>query len=223
VVALHSGLGWQSVVLGLLAAITVLDQSTKWWGWRHVSTASINSGGDVLVGATVGAWYADPVQGLLLDLLDFGLLSIAISVLMRRRQSLVVLISECMMVGGWASNLLDRLVMHDFTAPGSDRGAVDFIPFGSRHYNVADLFIIVGTLLFVLALGSRLLQGRMREAPATSRPLTPTSYDRRPVPAGAFGGVDNSWQATGVSADRGKTTSQATSSRANIHPWGAGQ
>jgi lipoprotein signal peptidase len=195
---LQSGLGWQSIVLALLAAITVLDQSTKWWGWRHISTASINSGGDVLVGATVGAWYADPVQGLLLDLLGFGLLSIAISVLMRRRQALAVLISECMMVGGWSSNLLDRLVMHDFTAPGSDRGAVDFIPFGSHSYNVADLFIIIGTLLSVLALGSRHLQRRMGEAPATSWLLRPTSYDRRLVPTGAFGGVDNSWQATGA-------------------------
>jgi lipoprotein signal peptidase len=222
VVASQSGLGWQSVVVALLAAITVLDQGTKWWGWRHVSTASINSGGDVLVGATVGAWYADPVQGLLLDLLDFGLLSIAISVLMRRRQSLVLLISECMMVGGWSSNLLDRLVMHAFTAPGSDRGAVDFIPFGSHNYNVADLFIIVGTLLFVLALGSRYLRGQMREAPATSWPMTPTSYDRRLVPAGAFGGVENSWQATGSAQTMGKP-SQPSSNHADIDPLGAGQ
>jgi lipoprotein signal peptidase len=156
------------MVLALLATIIVLDQSTKWWAWRHVPTASINSGGDILVGATVSAWYADPVQGSLLDLLGFGLLSIAICVLIRRRQSLAALISECMMLGGWGSNLLDRLVMHQFTAPGSDRGAVDFIPLINSHvYNVADLFIIVGTPLFVLVLGGRYLRKRTDSWQAT--------------------------------------------------------
>jgi hypothetical protein len=74
----------QSIVLALLAAIIVLDQTAKWWAWRHVPTF-INPGGDILVGSTVGNWYADPVQGSLLDLLDLGLLSIAVSVLRHRR------------------------------------------------------------------------------------------------------------------------------------------
>jgi len=32
-----------------------------------------------------------------------------------------------LVIGGWSSNLLDRLGMHYWTAPGSVRGAVDFI------------------------------------------------------------------------------------------------
>jgi lipoprotein signal peptidase len=171
-------LGQRSIVLGMLAAIIVLDQTVKWWAWRHVPTF-INRGGDVLVGSTVSDWYADPLQGLLLDLLDFGLLSIAISVLWQRRHSMVVLISGCMMIGGWSSNLLDRLFMHSFTAPGSDRGAVDFIPISPHYYNVADFFIIVGTPLFVLAVGATYLGKRSGKRPATSGPLTSTMADSR--------------------------------------------
>ncbi len=44
--------GRRLLVLGLLAAVVVLDQATKWWAWRHVSGAEINPGGDWLVGPT---------------------------------------------------------------------------------------------------------------------------------------------------------------------------
>jgi lipoprotein signal peptidase len=190
VVELRSRLGQRSIVLALLAAIIVLDQTAKWWAWRHVPTF-INYGGDVLVGRTVSAWYADPIQGLLLDLLDFGLLSIAICVLWCRRHSVAVLISGCMMIGGWSSNLLDRLFMHSFTAPGSGRGAVDFIHISPHYYNVADFFITVGTPLFVRAVGARYLGRRAGKWPATSGALTPTVYGRRlaSTRASAFGGV----------------------------------
>jgi lipoprotein signal peptidase len=50
-------------VLAVAAAVIVLDQLFKWWAWQHVSGAGINSGGDVLVGPTIGAWYTDPVTG----------------------------------------------------------------------------------------------------------------------------------------------------------------
>src|ERR1700743_1447165 len=46
---------WQ-VMLAVVAAVIVLDQSLKWWAWRHVAGAKINSGGDVLVGHAVSAW-----------------------------------------------------------------------------------------------------------------------------------------------------------------------
>jgi lipoprotein signal peptidase len=55
------------------------------------------------------------------------------------------------MLGGWGSNLLDRLGMHYWTAPGSVRGVVDFIRITGASYNVADLFIIGATPLFLLA------------------------------------------------------------------------
>jgi lipoprotein signal peptidase len=133
------------MVLTLLAAVVVLDQATKWWAWRHVTGAEINSGGDLLVGHTVGGWYKDPVTGALLDLVDFGLLSIAVFILVRRRRPAAVVVSGALMLGGWGSNLLDRLGMHYWTAPGSVRGVVDFIYVGGAHYNVADFFIIGAT------------------------------------------------------------------------------
>src|SRR5690242_15285995 len=80
------------LVLTLIATVVVLDQAVKWWAWRHVSGARINSGGDMLVGSTIGRWYAAPVTGALLDLLDFGVLSVAVTFLMRFRAIGVVAI-----------------------------------------------------------------------------------------------------------------------------------
>jgi lipoprotein signal peptidase len=139
------------IALTVVAAVIVLDQAVKWWAWRHVSGARINAGGDVLVGPTVGRWYAERVTGALLDLLDFGLLSVALFILVRRRRPAAVVVFGALMLGGWSSNLLDRLGLHYWTAPGSVRGVVDFIPVGGACYNVADLFIVGATPLFLLA------------------------------------------------------------------------
>jgi lipoprotein signal peptidase len=169
-------LRYRSLVLVVLAAVIVLDQASKWWAWRNVSGALINDGGDALVGATIGGWYAYPVTGALLDLLDFGVLSIAVSVLMRSRRPAVVLATAALMIGGWGSNLLDRLGMHYWTAPGSVRGAVDFIHLGNAYYNVADFFIIGATPLFLLAVSVSYLRGRATSRPATTESVTSTTY-----------------------------------------------
>jgi lipoprotein signal peptidase len=161
------------MVFGLLAVVVVLDQMTKWWAWRHVPGAIINDGGKALVGPTVSGWYANPVTGALLDLLDFGVLSAAASVLMRRRRPLKVLVPGALMIGGWSSNLLDRLGMHYLTAPDSVRGAVDFIHVGNRFYNVADLFIIGATPVFLLCIGY--LGRRTANRPATIGSVTRTT------------------------------------------------
>jgi lipoprotein signal peptidase len=164
------------VVLALLAVVVVLDQAAKWWAWRHVSGTRINSGGDVLVGRTIGAWYAGPVTGALLDLLDFGLLSIAVSVLARCRATAAVVVPGALMTGGWGSNLSDRLGMHYWTAPGSVRGAVDFIHIGRHYYNAADFFIIGCTPLFLLAAG---YQGaRAARRPVAARSVPPPARSR---------------------------------------------
>lgn len=139
------------LVLALIAAVVVLDQAAKWWAWRHVPGARINSGGDMLVGSQIGRWYAAPVSGALLDLLDFGLLSVVITVFMRFRTPALVTVPGALMIGGWGSNLLDRLGVHYWTAPDSVRGAVDFIHLHGQYYNVADFFIISCTPLFLLA------------------------------------------------------------------------
>jgi lipoprotein signal peptidase len=169
-------LGQRSMVLGLLAVVIVSDQAIKWWAWRHVSGTLINYGGDALVGDTVSGWYAGPVTGALLDLLDVGLLSIAVSALVRRRRPAMVVIPATLTVGGWSSNLLDRLGMHYWTAPGSVRGAVDFIPIGPYYrYNIADFFIIAGTLLFLLAVSASYLRRRVSKRPAATQSVTPTT------------------------------------------------
>ncbi|HEY6788697.1 MAG TPA: signal peptidase II [Trebonia sp.] len=175
------------VVLALLAVVVVLDQAAKWWAWRHVPGTRINSGGDVLVGRTIGAWYVGPVTGALLDLLDFGLLSIAVSVLARRRAPAAVVVPGALMTGGWGSNLLDRLGAHYWTAPGSVRGAVDFIPIGRYYYNLADFFIIGCTPLFLLAAGWQRVRPTRRSAVAGSVPPPVRSRGRArfAVPAGA--------------------------------------
>lgn len=173
-----------ALVLTLIATVVVLDQAAKWWAWRHVPGARINSGGDMLVGSTIGRWYAAPVTGALLDLLDFGLLSLAVTFLMRFRTLAVVAIPGALMIGGWGSNLLDRLGVHYWTAPGSVRGAVDFIHLHGQYYNVADFFIISCTPVFLLAAlyqGVRAVTGapgRQVMRPAAVRNVLPRARRR---------------------------------------------
>jgi lipoprotein signal peptidase len=169
------------VVLALLAGVVVLDQAAKWWAWRHFSWTRINSGGDVLTGRAIGAWYAGPVTGVLLDLVDFGLLSVAVSVLARGRAAAAVAVPGALMTGGWGSNLLDRLGTHYWTAPGSVRGVVDFIHIGGHYYNVADFFIIGCTPLFLLAAGYRGVRAARRPAAAGSVPPPARSRARARV------------------------------------------
>ncbi len=177
------------VVLALLVAVLVLDQAAKGWAWRHVSWTKINSGGDILVGRTMGAWYAGPVTGALLDLLDFGLLSIAVWVLARSRVTAAAGVPGALMTGGWGSNLLDRLGIHYWTAPGSVRGVVDFIHIGGHYYNVADLFIIGCTPLFLLAAGYQGVRAARRPVAARSIPLPARGRVRAQVRVPALAGA----------------------------------
>jgi lipoprotein signal peptidase len=155
-------------VLVAVAAIIVIDQAVKWWSWRHVPDVRINYGGDGLVPPTVGSWYARPAPGALLDLLDSGLLIGAASLFLRRRRPALMLISGSLIIGGWSSNLLDRLATHYWTAPGGVRGVVDFIPFNRHYYNVADLFIVIGTPLFVLAIVGHVLRRLVTTRPTVT-------------------------------------------------------
>jgi lipoprotein signal peptidase len=177
------------VVPALLVVVVVLDQAAKWWAWRHLSWTRINSGGDVLVGRTISAWYAGPVTGALLDLLDYGLLSIAVSVLARRRAPAAISVPGALMAGGWASNLLDRVGIHYWTAPGSVRGVVDFIHLGGHYYNVADFFIIGCTPLFLLAAGYRRVRATRRPAAAGRVPPPARSRARAWVRIPALAGA----------------------------------
>jgi lipoprotein signal peptidase len=159
------------ITLGLLATVVVLDQATKWWAWRNASEAIINSGGTWLIGAPVSGLFSGPVSGPLLDLLNIGLLSLAGFVLVRRPRRALILVTEALMIAGWSSNLLDRLGMHTVTAPGSIRGAVDFIPLGPACWNVADFVIMGATALSLVAVCAR--GGRRGRPAAAIRPVTP--------------------------------------------------
>jgi len=161
----------RTAVLVILAAAVVADQLVKGWAWRHAPGARINYGGNAFVGHTVSSWYADPVTGALLDVAGFGLLSVAVVVLLRRRLPVMILISGALMTAGWISNLFDRLGMHYWTAPGSVRGAVDFLPLGWLRYNVADVFIASGTVLFLLAMG--VLASNRSAAAGSWAPVSP--------------------------------------------------
>jgi len=163
------------VVLALLTAVIAVDQAAKWWAWRHIPGANINPGGDFLTGSTIGRWYANPVTGALLDLMGFGLVSIAVVVLARRWRPAAVTVCGSLMVGGWASNLLDRLGMHYLTAPGSIRGAVDFISTAGHYWNLADILIIGATPLFLLATAYPV----SRTAAQAADPATPAQRDSR--------------------------------------------
>jgi lipoprotein signal peptidase len=172
--------GQHFFMLSLITGIAVLDQTVKWWAWRTAPGVRINYGGDLLVPASVGSLYAHPVTGALLDLLDSGLLIAAASLFLRRRRSPLTLVSGSVIIGGWTSNLLDRLFMHYWTAPGSVRGVVDFLPLGQHRYNVADIFIASGTVSFILTTSGRLLRRFFVNRPAIHRDLAPRTY-RRPL------------------------------------------
>jgi lipoprotein signal peptidase len=174
-------------VLTLLAAVIVVDQAVKWWAWRHATGAYINPGGDFLTGPVIGRWYANPITGALLDLVDVGLVGIAVAVLARRRRPPAVTVCGSLMVGGWASNLLDRLGMHYLTAPGSVRGAVDFIGIGQQCWNLADFFIVGATPLFLLATVQ--LARRAASRPAASPAARHSPRARKPAVAVAGAAV----------------------------------
>lgn len=139
------------LVLVILVAVIVLDQAAKWWAWRHVPDSQMNAGGDIFTGSVIGTLYTGRISGAVLDLLDFAVLGVVVSSLARFRLPVSVVFPGTLMAAGWGSNLLDRLGLHYWTAPGSVRGAVDFIHVGTYIYNIADIFIVVGTPLFVLA------------------------------------------------------------------------
>lgn len=171
------------MVLALMAGVVGTDQAIKWWAWRHASVALINSGGDILVGSRVGAWYASPVGGALLDLLDFGLLSVAVAVLARCRVTALISLPATLMIGGWCSNLLDRLGVHYWTAPGSVRGVVDFLHIGDHLYNLADLCIIGCTPAFLLAAGYLGARAAWRPGALVSAPPPARGPARSRIPA----------------------------------------
>jgi lipoprotein signal peptidase len=186
VAATWTGPGQRTIVVGVLAAVVVLDQATKWWAWRNASGAIINAASTWPIGRPVSSWFAGPVTGAILDLLSVGLLSLAGHLLVRRRRRGVVLVAGALMIGGWSSNLLDRLGLHGATAPGSVRGAIDFIHLGPPYWNLADFVIIGAAALFLVAAFAR---GGRRALGAAPTGHTPPVTGRRPRAQSAAAGL----------------------------------
>jgi lipoprotein signal peptidase len=136
----------------LLAAVFVLvlgtDQATKWLTWRHFDGTVINEGGYILLGSA-RSWFAEPVPGAVANLVGIVLIAIGLAVLLRRPRRTAVTLGCGLVAAGWTSNLLDRVGLHEWTAPGSGRGVVDFIPSGgSSRCNIADFWIVLGLIVF---------------------------------------------------------------------------
>ncbi len=146
-----------------LAVVICTDQVTKWWAWRHLSGSLVNGGGYLLLGPTVRGWYAGRVTGTVADIGGGLLLISAFRWLLGRPRSRSAVVGATLIGAGLVSNLLDRLMLHYWTAPGSVRGAVDFIPSGGpSRSNVADLWIVLGALVLCWAT----VRGRWSGAPA---------------------------------------------------------
>jgi lipoprotein signal peptidase len=142
------GAGQRWLLLTVFTAVIGVDQVVKWLAWRRFDESLINGGGYILLGRVIRSWFAAPASGAVADVLGGVLVVLGIGRLLHSRRPRCVLIGGGLVLAGSLSNLLDRLGMHNLTAPGSARGVVDFLPSGgSSRCNVADVLIVLGILL----------------------------------------------------------------------------
>jgi lipoprotein signal peptidase len=152
------------LLIAVFAAVIGTDQAVKWWAWRHIDGTLVNAGGYILLGPVIRSWWSGSVSGAVLDVIAGVVMILGRRPLLLRCRTIGVLIGAGLVAAGWMSNLLDRLVLHYWTAPGSVRGVVDFIPSGwTSRANVADLWIVAGALLLGYSLVRRRWAGGSRE------------------------------------------------------------
>ena len=193
----------------LVLAVVAVDQITKWWAWRHSGAVTINPGGNEVVGNLVSSWFRSSASGAVLDVVDAGALAGVLVWIGRRRRPMPVLISSGLALSGWVSNLSDRLGLHYWTAPGSVRGAVDFLRAGrGAVYNCADIAIVAGTACLGVSLYCYRREERvLRELEAAMRlPRTDPAFEplglarHRAGSGGRAGGVRRQPSGVGVRA-----------------------
>ena len=132
---------------GVFALVVASDQAAKYVAWRH-GAALLNRGGFIALRPDMRAWFAAPTAGAIADGAGAVLVAVGVAVLLRRRRRPTVLLGGALVAAGWTSNLLDRFGLHEWTAPGTVRGVVDFIPTGGgSRSNLADAWIALGALL----------------------------------------------------------------------------
>jgi len=148
-----------AVLGGVFALVVATDQTAKYVAWRH-GAALLNQGGFIALRPDMRAWFAAPTAGAVADAAGALLVLAGVAVLLRRPRRPAVLLGGALVAAGWTSNLLDRFGLHEWTAPGTVRGAVDFIPTGGRsRSNLADGWIALGVLVLVVMLVARLVAG----------------------------------------------------------------
>ena len=140
----------QAAVLGgVFALVVATDQAAKYVAWRH-GVALLNQGGFIALRRDMRAWFAASTAGAIADAAGAVLVSVGVLVLLRRPRRPAVLLGGALVAAGWTSNLLDRFGLHEWTAPGTVRGVVDFIPTGGgSRSNLADAWIAFGVLVLV--------------------------------------------------------------------------
>lgn len=158
----HHQVRRQLILFGGLGGVAaVVDQVAKAVAWRHYDGTVINRGGYYFLGDAVRGWFAHPVGGWLADGVGWLLLAVVAWWLLRTRRGRLGLTGAALVIGGFASNLADRVGLHHLTAPGSERGVIDFIPSGSAsRCNLADITIVVGVVLLAIRLVRRVVGSR---------------------------------------------------------------
>jgi lipoprotein signal peptidase len=132
------------LLLGVVLAVTAVDQLAKAWAWRHLALVHINSGSGLLFGDRAGAFYRDDTVGAAIDGAAAVTVAALAVLLLQRPRPTVPFVGAALMLAGWVSNLGDRLGLHSVTAPGTQRGVVDFLHWQGRLWNLADVTIILG-------------------------------------------------------------------------------
>jgi lipoprotein signal peptidase len=149
-----------ALLVAVCAVVVVSDQATKWLAWRHLDGTLINTGAYVLLSPAIRQWFADPETGAIANAIGFTVVAVGVAWLLWHRPSRWVVVGLGLVLAGYLSNLLDRVGLHKWTAPGSGRGVVDFIPSGgTSRGNVADLWIVLG---LAILLGTLTLRARRR-------------------------------------------------------------
>lgn len=145
------------LVAAVVTAGLLVDQATKAIApGGHV----INPGGTAyLLPDRVRALWEGPHVGALLDLVAVVPLMVMVALALRARTP-IGRVGWSLLAAGWGSNWADRIGLSALTQPGSPRGAVDWlhVPGISGIYNLADLLVVSGTLVLLVAALSRQLR-----------------------------------------------------------------
>lgn len=148
-----------SRLLSVLAAVVVVDWSSKALAWRLLTGFAVINADTSGALPILPGLVSQPVLGAVVD--AAVLLLLVVSGLWLARTSALGVVAwtgSALVWAGITSNAVDRWIGHLWLAPGSQRGAVDWIGVAGRGtINLADVTIGFGLLLAIAALaGTRI-------------------------------------------------------------------